>query len=495
MTRRVLISGFKHETNTFCKWPADLAAYEARGLHRGAKVRTMAAGARIEIAAYLDAAETEGWNVVTPVSANATPSGPVTEHCFETITGEILRAIDIEGPFDAILLALHGAMVTTHLEDGEGELLRRIRARVGPEIPVGVSLDLHANVTRMMADNADVMIAYRTYPHIDAYETAAKVAARIAGVLNSNSRPTTTVARGAMIDGVDHGRTTAPGPMRDILEQADAIVEREDGVLNITVNAGFPWADIHDAGPTVMVVAEGTSPRYRQIADSLVEQIWCRRHDITIDPVTPDEAMREIARLGPGPKPIVVADFADNPGGGGYGDATGLLAAMLEAGLGNAAMTMFWDPEVAAICTEAGEGAELDLELGGKTDPAYGAPLRVHAAVKAVTDGAFRLEGPMAEGVQSRNGPSIRLGIEGVDVCVSTHRGQAFDLQHFRHFGIEPENMTVLAVKSAQHFRAAYAPIARAVIVADGGGGLTSRNYTSLRYDRVRRPVYPLDLE
>jgi microcystin degradation protein MlrC len=505
MAHRVLIASFKHETNTFSNQPADLAAYEARVLYRGDQVREMHAGTKVEMAAYLDAADALGWEIVTPVSASATPSGPVTEECFETITGEILDAIDADGPFDAVLLALHGAMVTSHLEDGEGELLRRVRARVGGDVPIGVSLDLHANVTRLMAENADVMIAFRTYPHVDGYETAEKVAARIAGVLNGNSRPTTTVAQGAMLDGVDHGRTTSPGPMLEILDIADAIAAREEGVLDITINAGFPWTDIRDVGPTVMVVGEGTNPRHKEIADEIIQEIWKRRNEITIAPVTPAEAMARIAELGAGAdddraagsdgKAIVLADFADNPGGGGHGDATGLLAAMIEADLRDAAFSMLYDPEAVEICIAAGIDAEVALALGGKIDPDYGAPLQVTARVEAVTDGVFRYEGPMSEGALGENGPSVRIAIGGIQVCVSSRRAQALDRQHFRHFGVEPETKSILAVKSAQHFRAAFEPIAREVIVVDGGGGLTSRNYRALNYTRVRRPVFPLDLE
>ena len=495
MTHRVLIAGFKHETNTFSVQPADLAAYAARGLHRGDEVREAFAGTGTEVAAYLDAADRYGWETVTPVAANATPSGPVTTECFETIAGEILRALADDGPFDAVLLALHGAMVTEDHEDGEGELLRRVREAAGPAVPVGVSLDLHANVTQAMASHADILIAYRTYPHVDGYETAEKVAKRIAGILDGNSRPTTTVAQGAMLDALDHGRTTAPGPMLDVLALCDSIEQREEGILEITVNAGFPWADIRDAGPSVMVVGEGRSPRYRQVADEIVAEIWKRRQDVTIVPVTAEEAMRRVAEPGSGNGPVVLADFADNPGGGGYGDSTGLLAAMLDASLERAAMTMFHDPVSVEACVAAGEGARIDLELGGRTDPAFGRPLAVTATVERISDGRFRLEGPMAQGVESRNGPCVRIAVGGVRICLSTHRGQALDRQHFRHFGIEPETMSVLAVKSAQHFRAAFAPIAREILVVDDGHGLTSRNYGSLSYTRLRRPVYPLDLE
>lgn len=495
MPRKILIASLKHETNTFSKLPTDIAAYEARTLYRGQEVIDRHKGTRVEVAAFLDAAETYGWEIVTPISASATPSGRVTEEAFETFASEIMASLKDEGPFDAVLLALHGAMVTTHDEDGEGLLLERVRAYIGPDIPLGVSLDLHANFTDRMAANADVLVSFRTYPHIDGYETAEVVANLTHGMLERGLKPKTYVARGQMLDGVDHGRTTSPGPMLEVLALADAHTAREADIHTITVNAGFPWTDIHDVGPTVVVVGEGNNPRHQEIANELVGEIWTRRADITIDPMSTADAIARAKVVPAGEGAVVLADFADNPGGGGYNDSTKLLAAMIEAGFENAAFSNIYDPAVTKQALAAGIGTEIDISLGGKTETDFAPPIVTKATVKATGDGKFHMEGPMAQGSYVDMWPCVLLDIGGIDVVVTQTRLQVLDRQYFRHLGINPEDKDFLGVKSAQHFRAAFAPIAREILVVDEGDGITSRNYPVLPYKNVRRPVWPLDLD
>jgi microcystin degradation protein MlrC len=494
MTKRIFISGFKHETNTFSQRPADLAAYRARGWHRGDQIPERFRGTRTEIAGFMDACEKYGWMPIYGTTGDATPSGPVSREAFDTITGEILAAARAAGPLDGMLLQLHGAMVAEHVEDGEGTFLALLREEFGRDLPIAVTLDLHANVTDKMAELADIIVSYRTYPHIDSYEAAREAADILARMLAGEVRPTVTVARGRLLDGVDHGRTTSPGPMREVLASA-ARLSKEPGVLSITINAGFPWADIRDAGPTAVVVGDGDSLRYREIAETLMAEIWESRHRRTIESVDAQAAMAAVRAAAPGKGAIVLADFADNPGGGGYGDATGLLGAMIEAGLENAAFATIYDPEAAAICHEAGAGAEVSLKLGGKVDPKLGAPLDVQGTVVSLANGSLKLDGPMAKGLGIEMGPTAVLRVGGIDIVVASGRFQALDQQYFKHAGIEPAQKSVLAVKSAQHFRAAFAPIARDIIVVDSGGGLTSNDYRAFTYARVRRPVYPLDLD
>ncbi len=238
MTRRILIAGFKHETNTFSALPTDLAAYRARGLYEGAEVARQLSGTRTEIAAYLDACDHFGWRAVHPIYANATPSGKVTREAFEFVTERILASLRDDGPFDGLLLALHGAMVTEHAEDGEGLLLSRIRAALPEQVPIAMTLDLHANVTDTMARLADIIVSYRTYPHIDQYEIASEAASLLARTLSGEIRPQMSIARGAMIDGADHGRTTAPGPMREVLAEASALLS-QPGVLSTASTPDF----------------------------------------------------------------------------------------------------------------------------------------------------------------------------------------------------------------------------------------------------------------
>ncbi len=256
MTHRVLMAGFRHETNTFSSLPTDLAAFEARALYRGAEIEPAYRGTQTEMAAFFDACPRHDWTPVPVLAADATPSGKVTREAFETFTNEILTSLDAEAPIDALFLPLHGAMVTEHADDGEGALLEALRAKVGRALPIAVTLDLHANVTERMAALADIIVSYRTYPHVDQYQITTEALDLLARALAGEIAPKCTVARGALLDGVDHGRTTAPGPMTEVLESA-ATFRKEQGVLAVSVNAGFPWADIRDSGPT----AVGRYPR------------------------------------------------------------------------------------------------------------------------------------------------------------------------------------------------------------------------------------------
>ena len=489
----ILTASVKHETNTFSTRMADLPAFQERYLLRGDEIARNLRQSRSEMAAVYDAAERYGWELTAPIATSATPSGPVTRQAFDTFAGEIMAAIDAGPAFDGMLLPLHGAMVVEDHEDGEGLLLHMIRERVGGEIPIAVTLDLHANVTAAMVALADILVSFRTYPHIDQYETATLAAGLLQRTLRGEIRPRTVLGRRAMLDGADHGRTGAPGPMATLLAEADRYLE-EPGVLAVSINGGFPWADIGETGPSALVVGDGADPRHDEIAEALAERIWEMRDVTSISTVSTDEALGQVSAA-PGDGPVVLADFADNPGGGGYGDATRLLAGMLAAGLDNAAYALLADGAAAAACHAAGVDAEVSLTIGGKTDPRYGAPLEVTGTVSALSDGIFTYDGPMLQGHRVGIGPTAVLRVGGLDIVLGGIRHQVTDCQVFRHLGIEPGEKAVLAVKSAHHFRAAYQPIASDVIVVDDGGGLTSRNYKTLPYSRVRRPVWPLDLD
>jgi microcystin degradation protein MlrC len=499
MAVRVLSVVLKHETNTFCAQTTDVEAFTARYFYEGADVARYMASARVEMAAFFDAASKFGWTLVHPFAASATPGGPVTKNAFDLFSGRIMSALRTGPPVDAVLLSLHGAMVLEHDPDGDGLLLQMIRHQVGKSVPIMATIDLHANVSDRMAACAQALVSCRKYPHTDQYETGMFAANLLHRTLKEEIRPRTFVARGNMLDAVDHGRTSSPGPMLEALSCADRL-SAEPGVHAISVNAGFPWADIYDAGPTAVVVGsdDGQNDKYRQIASRLIDEIWRTRHRTTISSVGVAEAMRLLK--GPNVRgasfgPVIVADFADNPGGGGYGDSTTLLGAMIEADIENAAFATIYDPEAVGVCKLAGIGSFVETSLGGKVDPNFGAPMLVRGRVQALTDGVFECDGPMMQGMRISLGPTAVLRVSGVDIVVASARNQAFDPQFFKHAGIDPEKKTVLAVKSAHHFRAAYEAIAQGVLIVDDGGGLTSRNFKKLHYKNVRRPIFPLDLD
>ncbi|MDX1376308.1 MAG: M81 family metallopeptidase [Burkholderiales bacterium] len=496
MTTRVLIAQAKHETNTFSRLPTDLDAYARRMLRYGEDIAPAVRGTNSELGGFLEVAGREGWRTVFAIAADATPSGKLTPECWAHIKHAILDALERQGPFDGILLALHGAMVTESTEDGEGDLLGEIRRRVGPDLPIVSTLDLHANVSDAMARAASALVTYRSYPHVDMHARGVEAAQLLGRALRGEVRPQTLVRRGPQLDGADHGRSQS-GPMVELLERAERRM-REPGILVVNVQAGFPWADIRDVGPSVAVTydlrIDAAATRAAAIADEMMAFVWETRREKSIALLSPEAALARCARSAFDGRPIVLADFSDNPGGGSYGDSTALLRTMVEARIENAAFATIADAEVAAIAHRAGRGAEVRVRLGGKHDAAVSPGLDVVARVISLSDGKLVYEGPMQRGLAVSMGPTAVLRIGGVDVVVASNRFQVYDRQFFASQGIDPATRRVVAVKSAHHFRAAYEPIAREVIVVDAAG-ITSPDPRKFPYRNVRRPIWPLDMD
>jgi microcystin degradation protein MlrC len=480
-----------HETNTFSRVPTDMAMFRRRDFHLENEIPIAFRGTRSAFGATFEAADKYGWTLVHPVSANPNPSGTVTDDAFETVTGMILGAVDSKGPIDGALLHLHGAMVSDSHEDAEGEFLARLRKRLGPDAPVIVTLDLHANVTQRMADNANALIAYRTYPHIDQYERAWQGAELLERAMQGEIRPQTVIARRPMLYGLDHGRTQR-GPMAELIARGEAL-EQSGEALVVSISAGFSRANIRDVGPSVTVTVDGNTQGGQAIAEEFMDHAWVARDFTTVKLLPVAEAVARARQGKPGDKPLVVADYTDNPGGGGYGDATAFLKGLVEAGIESVAFHAICDPEAVQAGMRAGIGAKTTLALGGKTDPAMGGPpLALHGEIVCLTNGQFIAYGPMGGGVERNYGPSMVFRVGGIDIVVITNNGQAVDLGQFTSLGIDPTRYRTVAVKSMQHFRAAFEPIAREVILVDTGA-LCSEIYTPELFTRVRRPVWPLD--
>jgi len=489
--KRVLTARFMHETNTFSRVPTDMAMIRRRDYHLENEIPEAFRGTRSAFGATFEAADKFGWTLVHPVSANPNPSGIVTDDAFETIAGMILDAVETKGPIDGVLLHLHGAMVSESHEDAEGEFLARLRRRLGSEVPVVVTLDLHANVTQRMADNANALIAYRTYPHIDQHERAWQGAELLERAMQGEIRPKTVIARRPMIYGLDHGRTQR-GPMAELITRGEAIENRGEALV-VSICAGFSRANIHDVGPSVTATVDGDAAPGQAIAEEFMDHAWETRNFTTVKLLSVADAVALAWRGQPGDKPLVVADYTDNPGGGGYGDATAFLKGLIEGGVESVAFHAICDPEAVQQGMRAGVGAKTTLTLGGKTDPSIGGgPLVLHGEVVCLTNGRFIAYGPMGGGVERDYGPSMVFRVGGIDIIVITNNGQAVDLGQFTSLGIDPTRYRTVAVKSMQHFRAAFEPIARQVVLVDTGA-LCSEIYTPELFTRVRRPVWPLD--
>jgi microcystin degradation protein MlrC len=490
---RVLTGRFMHETNTFSRIKTDMNVWRRRDFHRDNEIPAVFRGTRSALGATFEAADRFGWTLLHPISANANPSGIVTADAFEQIGGAIL-AVAAQEPIDGVLLHLHGAMVVDGFEDGEGELLARLRRAIGPDVPMVVTLDLHANVTQKMADHASALIAFRTYPHIDMYERAWQGAELLDRAMRGEIRPRTVIARRPMLYGLDWGRTQR-GPMAELIARGDAL-EGAGEVLAVSVCAGFPLADIYDVGPSVTVTVDERNPeavvRARAVADELIDHAWATREFTTVHMLSIAEAVARCREGRPGDRPLVVADYTDNPGGGGYGDATVFLQALVEAGIERVAFHAICDPEAVAAGMRSGIG-KATLTIGGKTDPTLGGgPLTLDGEITCLTNGRFVAYGPMGGGVERDYGPSLVFRVGGIDIILITNNGQATDLGQFASLGIDPTRYATVAVKSMQHFRAAFEPIARDVILVHTGA-LCQVDYTPENFTKVRRPIWPLD--
>lgn len=491
---RVIVGQFCHETNTFSVQKADTEDFAKLFCYRANEVRAKLAGTNSEVAGFLDVADREGWDVVHTIATFANPSGKVTDRAWHELGGIILEAARANPDVDGVLLALHGAMVTETYDDAEGQLLEELRAILGPKVPIAVTLDLHANVSDRMAAHASALVSYRSYPHVDMRERGREAAELMRRALAGEVRPVTVVARRPQLLGVAGGRTDA-GPMLGVLARARAM-EAEPGVLSVSINAGFAKADIVDAGPTATVTGDGDDPRWRAMAEELMDMVWATRNERAGEVLDPAEAARRAAAwAGEAGRPLVIADTGDNPGGGAYGDSTSLLAALLEADVQGVALGSIRDPEAVAAMTAAGVGAAITVDVGGKVDPDFGGPpMRLTGTVVHVGPGDYTHEGPMWAGLEANLGPIAVLRTAGIDVLCATNLLQLLDRNMFRIAGIEPTERQILVVKSSQHFRAAFGPIAGEILVVDGGG-LTTRDYARMPFRRLRRPIFPLDLQ
>ncbi|MCB2130492.1 MAG: M81 family metallopeptidase [Rhodobacteraceae bacterium] len=492
----VLTAEFVTENNTFKKGLTELYDFEVDTLLEGDAAIRARRGANTELAGFLDVAEVAGWQVIHTISATASPNGPVSRVAYDRIAGVITDAIKANrDKLDGILLSLHGAQVTEFCEDGEGELLARIRAITGPDMLIGVTLDLHANVTRAMVRDAQMWVSFKTYPHIDMRACGVQLARMMGEAMEGRTRPATLRRDVPMMDEVNSGRSDE-GPMVPLYAAARR-QESEPGILSVSINAGFSDADIKEMGPTVLVTYDrniaGAETRAGEIADAHARAIWQARDTVANVFLDVGDAAAQAAAFDAAKGPMVIADYADNPGSGAYGDATNLLAAMLDAGLQDAVFAPMIDAEAAAELHRHKVGDVVTLAVGGKNDPAFGGgPLRLTGTITHLSDGAFRGDGPMLGGLDRTFGATAILKVGGTEILIVTEREQMLDQQQLRAFGIDPTTRRTLALKSMQHFRAAFEPLAGKVIVCDSGA-LSTPQMSRRPYRNVRRPIWPLD--
>lgn len=490
MSFNVLTAEISHETNSFSLHKTGRQAFMARYALMGAAAIAERGAENTELAGFLDTGRTYGWQITHVLSAAAGPSGKIRRKAFDWLCEPLLSSIK-KYRYDGLLLGLHGAMGLDFCEDGEGELLQRIRSLVGKELPIAITLDSHANVSEQMCALADIIVSFKTYPHIDMRATGRQAGEILQRAMAGEINPRTIRVSRPMLEEVNGGRTDI-GPMIERISKARGY-EKQADVFAVSINAGFASADVATVGPTVLVAGQGDFAAHTAFAETIADDIWNRRFEVLNDYLSVTEAAAIAAIYKPGKGPLIIADYADNPGAGGYGDSTELLRALLEAGVTNACFGPMVDGEVVQELQTVAVGERVPVALGGKTDPLFGGgPLTVDAELISLSDGCFIGDGPMIHGLNGSFGPSAVVRVASIEILVVTIPRQILDLQQFRAFGIDPRNKHVVALKSMQHFRAAFEPIAGQVIVCDSGALCTPR-YDRLPYHNVPRPIFPLD--
>lgn len=495
MSFRVAVGQYAHETNSFSLGLTGLDAFTERNYAEGAAIFESMGGTRTYVGGMLKAAADLGADVAPLLSTSATPSGHITAQTHAHIKKEMLRLLKEAMPVDAVCLALHGAGVAEGVFDIEGDILKDVRALVGPDIPIAVTLDLHGNITQQMVDHATGLFGVHYYPHVDMYERGLEAMQFLGQVLKGAVRPR------MVIETIDLliPSTNTESPVILALNEFCWATEKQPGIIDCTLFHGFARSDTPHTGMSVVAIADGDETAARKAALAVKEQVLARTEQLRPQLKTPAEALRDALAIEGGP--IVINDMSDNPGGGGAGDSTGLLGPILamadqiraqaaKEGLLPATFGFMFDPAVAKLAHEAGVGATISCQLGAKTDDRHGEPLEVKAYVKCLTDGRFIQTSPMGRGTKVNMGQMARLVIDGIDVLVSSVRAQTLDDEVFRLHGIDVTRYKLVALKSANHFRAGFDPLAKAIVTADGPG-LSARDVRLWPYQNLRRPLWP----
>jgi microcystin degradation protein MlrC len=486
---KIAVGGFLHETNTFAPTATRFQDFAQPGgwlgLVRGPELFEALTGINLAASGFIEAARSAGNSLVPLLWCEAGPSGLVERETYERISGQLLADLAAAQPVDAVYLDLHGAMVTAHLEDGEGELLRRLRELLGPSVPILASLDLHANVTDLMLESASLMVAYRTYPHVDMAETGRRVALQTDRLL-AGPELARSLRKLPFLIPIPWQCTTLE-PAASIYRLLERI-EQRPSVISVSLAMGFPPADIGECGPAVLVYAEdqaSSDAGATELEAAILKAETGFAGQILEADAAVIQALRLLREKG---GPVLLADTQDNPGAGSTGDTTGVLEALIRQQAEGAVIGLVWDPDLAALAHAAGVGATVDSAIGGRSGPPGQGPLSARFKVLSLGDGNFTATGPFYMGARMQLGPMALLETGGVRILVSTQRQQAADQAMFRHLGVEPVSVPILALKSSVHFRADFEPIASEVLIV-ASPGHNPVDHTKLAYRRLRAGV------
>ena len=490
---RIAIGGIMHESNSFSSVPTRLEDFE---IHRGDEVITWWVQAHHEIGGFIEGGTVFGYTPVPLVMASATPGGSVTRDAFDLLVTEFVDTLRSVQPVDGLLLALHGALVSELYPDGDGEIVRRLRAVTGPDFPIVVTHDLHANVSEQMIDHCTALVVYKTYPHLDHRERGLQAAGIIARTVRSEIKPVQVMVKPPMLLNIVRQNTNRE-PIKSIM-QAVRDAENHPGVLAASLAEGYQYADVPEMGPSFVVVTDRDPNLARSEAERLANLLWDRREALSIDLPTAAQAVTQACQSDQ--TPVVLVEMGDNIGGGSAGDSTFILSELL-AQKAEGWLVVLADPQAVLACEEAGVGASITLAVGGKTDDLHGAPVTVTGRVKCLHDGQYIETEPRHGGRRYRSqGLTAVLELPGTtpettsSIVLTTYREPPFSLHQLISLGIQPQRQRILVVKAAIAFRAAYEPIAGQIIEVDTGG-LTAVNPARFIFQHVRTDLWGLEVQ
>lgn len=471
MSKRVALAGFLHETNTFAPTMAYLEDFVHGGgympMARGAEMLTQSRDINLGIGGAVNYGESVGWDMVPLLWAGAIPSAHVCRNAYESITAEITSGIAAAGALDGVFLDLHGAMVAEHEDDGEGVLLQRIREIVGPEVPIVAALDLHGNVTAEMVSATDALVGFRTYPHVDMAETGRRAALQLDNLM-ARGAPFASAFRRIPFLVPIAWQSTRTETGRSLYH---LVAELEDGeVKSTSFFFGFPAADFPGCGPTVICYGE-TQAETDRAADLIEAAVMAAEPELAGTSFDPDAGVIEAMRIAQTTtRPVVIADTQDNPGAGGDSNTTGMLRALVRHGAQRAALGNMVDPHAAGAAHAAGQGAQIEIALGGGSNITGDAPYRARFTVEALSNGKLVANGPFYGGAPLDMGPSACLRIDDVRVVVTSNKAQMADREMYRFVGIDPMKQAILVNKSSVHFRADFDEIAETILTCTAPG-------------------------
>jgi len=485
---KFVIGMIKHETNTFSPILTTLKQFQEWGLFYGEEVTAAYANTAMPIASYLQVAHQIGAIVVTPIAAEAMPSGIVSKDAYEHLCNKICAAVATG--CDAILLDLHGAMVTENVSDAEGELLEKVR-KLAPNVPIGVTCDFHGNITERMIKNCTVLMGYKTYPHVDMGAIGTQVATLIVRTLRGEISPVMVWGNKPLLAQTLR-MATDDEPMYALIS-ASKLAEK-GSILGVTVFGGFPLADFYDSGLSAVIVSDGDEQTAIRTRDYLLNKAWEKREDFVYQITSLSESLTTAKNLSEWP--ILLLDHADNCGSGGTQDVMTVIYEVIKQGFENVAMAAIYDPEAVSSMVKAGIGAKISLALGGKTDMPeiglLGKPLVVSGIVQSITDGKWTIQGDMYHGQKVNTGQTAVIDIGKISIIVVSRRHEPWDTGIFTNNGIDPRQKKYIILKCRIHHRAAFNKIIKRTILCDGEGVTTSNNKL-LNYKNIRHPIYPLD--